>query len=138
VDSRFTTGTYFSAGGHLALIVWLLTGWGLSHEPLPFEVTEVSVVSGEEYAAIVAATTPNPSTELDAAPEPPAPEETPAIPEQDTPPEIAPAPDEAPTPPEAVAAPPPPPPPPNPPPPPTSPMRPPISHCRTPRHRRPR
>ena len=93
-------GGYISAVGHAALIIWLLAGWGLSHDPLPFEVTEVSVVSGEEYEAIVAARTPNPFVdapitpalpEAEAAPDapPPAEEATPAQPQ----PEAAPAPE---------------------------------------------
>ncbi len=72
-----TPGTYISAVGHVALIGWLLLGWGFQAEPLPFEVTQVSVVSGEEYAALVAATSPNPNT---------AEPQTPVVPEEDTPP----------------------------------------------------
>ena len=104
--SRFTTGTYISAVGHTGLIVWLLAGWGLSHEPLPFEVTEVSVISGEEYAAIVAATTPDPATELDAAPVAPAVDETPPPPTEETPPDVT-QPDAAPEAPPEEAPPPP-------------------------------
>lgn len=112
-------GGYISAVGHAALIIWLLAGWGLSHDPLPFEVTEVSVVSGEEYEAIVAARTPNPFVdapitpalpEAEAAPDAPPPTEVvaPAQPQ----PEAAPAPEPeaameepqpAPEPPAAVA-----------------------------------
>jgi hypothetical protein len=107
---RFTFGTWVSAAGHLGLVVWLLAGWGLQQEPLDFEVTEVSVVSGEEYAAIVAASTPQPapepSTELDAPPLPPEVDEPPPVEEQVTE-QPPPAPEPAPEPP-AVEAPPPP------------------------------
>ncbi len=100
-----STGGYISAVGHAALIIWLLAGWGLSHDPLPFEVTEVSVVSGEEYEAIVAARTPNPVAdapitpalpEAEAAPDTPTPVEevTPAQPQIEV--AEAPAPDAAP------------------------------------------
>ncbi len=104
--SRFSTGTTISAIGHVGLIVWLLAGWGLTSDPLPFEVTEVSVVSGEEYAAIVAATTPDPATELDAAPVAPAVDETPPAPTEDAPPEVT-QPDAAPEAPPEEAPPPP-------------------------------
>jgi hypothetical protein len=112
-------GGYISAVGHAALIIWLLAGWGLSHDPLPFEVTEVSVVSGEEYEAIVAARTPNPVADAPitpALPEPDATPETPTPTEEAAPtqpqPEAAPAPEPdsapeevqpAPEPPAAVA-----------------------------------
>jgi hypothetical protein len=110
VDARFTFGTWVSAGGHLGLVVWLLAGWGMSQEPLDFEVTEVSVVSGEEYAAIVAATTPtpspDPSTEVEALPVPPEVEAPPPVEEQvETPP--PPVPEPAPEPPAEEAPPPP-------------------------------
>ena len=78
VNSRFSIGTYFSGTAHVILIAWLLLGWGLTAEPLPFEVTEVSVVSGEEYDRLVAATTPQPSTEEPVAPDAPAAEDAPA------------------------------------------------------------
>lgn len=112
-------GGYISAVGHAALIIWLLAGWGLSHDPLPFEVTEVSVVSGEEYEAIVAARTPNPVVdapitpalpEAEAAPDAPTPTEEVALaqpqPEAAPVPEPEAAPEEpqpAPGPPAAVA-----------------------------------
>ncbi len=106
---EFTTGTYVSAVGHAGLIGWLLLGWGLSADPLPFEVTEVSVVSGAEYAALVAATSPSAATDQPGAPAAPATEEPvvpvtpedPVVPQEaETPP--APPAEEAP-PPEAPA-----------------------------------
>ena len=75
-----TTGTYISGAAHVGLIAWLLAGWGLSAEPLPFEVSEVSVVSGEEYAQLVAARTPQPSTAEPEAPVVPVFEEAPTRP----------------------------------------------------------
>lgn len=105
----FSTGTTVSAVGHVVLIVWLLTGWGLTHEPLPFDVTEVTVVSGEEYAQLVAATTPQPATEIGVAPQAPAPNAAPLAPEippAETPP---PAPEPQPDAPAAEAPPPAPP-----------------------------
>ncbi len=78
-----TPGTYVSAGGHLLLVVWLIAGWGMSSEPLPFEVSEVSVVSSEEYAAIVEATTPNPADTPPDAPDTPVAEAAPETPVQD-------------------------------------------------------
>ena len=77
---RMSFGTTLSVVGHVVLIGWLLLGWGLTHDPVPFDVTEVSVVSGEEYAALVAATTPQADTNQPAAPEVPvAPEVPPAV-----------------------------------------------------------
>ncbi len=75
IKAEFTTGTYVSAVGHAGLIGWLLLGWGLSSDPLPFEVTQVSVVSGAEYAALVEATTPAATTDQPTAPSAPAVEE---------------------------------------------------------------
>jgi len=63
-----TPGTIVSGIGHVGLVVWLIAGWGFDADPLPFEVSEVSVVSGEEYARIVAATTPQPGTAEPTAP----------------------------------------------------------------------
>ena len=48
------TGQIISGAGHLALIGWVLFGGAFNTEPLPFEVTEVTAVSGEEYAALIA------------------------------------------------------------------------------------
>ena len=80
---RYSAGTYVSAAGHTALLFWLLFGWGLNNEPMDFDITEVSVVSGAEYDAIVAASTPQATTEEPAPMAPPVvddtlPEPTPA------------------------------------------------------------
>lgn len=101
-------GTYISGTGHAALIVWLIAGWGMHAEPLDFEVTEVSVVSGEAFEAMMRAGQPDaPAAEI-VAPTPPEIEEapTPPAPVEETPPEpvAPPAPVEEPvaeTPPEA-------------------------------------
>lgn len=89
-----STGGYISGIGHAGLLLWLVMGWGFDAEPLDFEIAPVSVVSGEEYAALVAATSPQPQTEQPPAPETPVVEETPPAPEtpQETPAEPAPPP----------------------------------------------
>ena len=59
------TGHYISGAGHLALIGWALFGGLFRPEPMPFEMTEVSVVSGAEYEALVAAErSPQSATEV--------------------------------------------------------------------------
>ncbi|SEN37701.1 Cell division and transport-associated protein TolA [Loktanella fryxellensis] len=93
---QWTPGGYVSSGGHVFLLVWLIAGWGFDAEPLPFEVSDVSVVSSEEYAAIVEATTPDPSETPPDAPEVPVAEKAPDVPVQQ---EAA----AVPTPPEAAA-----------------------------------
>lgn len=108
----WTPGTTISAVGHVGLIGWLLLGWGLNSEPLPFEVTQVSVVSGEEYAALVAATSPDPDSFDPARPvvptedaPPAAPEDAPPAPVLDTPDPVTPPAEDLP-PPEAPPLPP--------------------------------
>ncbi len=108
-------GVYISAIGHTGLIGWLILGWGLSSDPLPFDVADVSVVSTEEYAALVAATTPQPGVADPPAPATPEIEDAPSTPEPESAapevsqPEQAEAPDdetpppEPPTPPEPPA-----------------------------------
>ena len=107
---RLTAGTYVSGGAHVGLLAWLLSGWGLSQEPLPFETVDVSVVSSAEYAALVNRGNPNiepvepislAAPEIESAPEvtpeqPVAqatPEARPTVPEDEVPPEaLAPVP----------------------------------------------
>ena len=48
------TGQVISGVGHLGLIGLALFGGAFQSEPLPFEVTEVTSVSTEEYAALIA------------------------------------------------------------------------------------
>ena len=73
------TGHYISGGGHLALIGWVLFGGVFRPDPPPFEMTEVSVISGAEYEALMAAQQP-PDTEVEVA-QPAAPDITPEAPE---------------------------------------------------------
>ena len=79
-------GTYISGIGHVGLVGWLILGWGFNAEPLPFEVSEVSVVSSEEFAAIVAVTTPQPDVAEPTAPVVPVIDDTPPPATLDTPP----------------------------------------------------
>lgn len=111
-------GTYVSGAGHVVLLIWLLAGWGLDNEPLDFKITEVTVVSGESFEALVRATSPQPTTDVPQTPVTPQVEEAPAVeapipepapepvqpqateaPAQEAPP---PTPPEAPTPPAEV------------------------------------
>lgn len=109
------TGHYISGAGHLALIGWALFGGMFMPEDLPSPVTEVSMISPEEFAALtqgveapIAAPeivepeapavdpegdpTP-PSPEPEAQPEPaPQPAETPPPDAPDAPPEVLPDP----------------------------------------------
>lgn len=102
------TGQYISGAGHLGLIGWLLLGGLFAHEPEPFEMTEVSVISGADFDAMIAAqqspqsvtevaqpAAPEPSTdqpELNSTPdqviEQPAPLQV-ETPPEDVPPEVA-------------------------------------------------
>lgn len=100
-----TPGTIVSGIGHTGLVIWLIAGWGFDAEPLPFEVSEVSVVSGEEYERIIAATTPQPGTADPTAPPVPDVEEAPAAeaatdaaPEQPQPDVVAPPVEDSPVP----------------------------------------
>ncbi|WP_298843145.1 energy transducer TonB [uncultured Roseobacter sp.] len=73
------TGHYISGAGHLVLLGWLAFGDVFAAEPLPFEMTEVAVISGAEYAALLAANVP-PQSVTDVA-QPSSPEITPDAPE---------------------------------------------------------
>ncbi|RYH01154.1 hypothetical protein EU805_15360 [Salipiger sp. IMCC34102] len=75
---QWTPGSTVSAVGHTALVVWLIAGWGFASDPLPFEVSDVSIVTSEEYSALVSRTTPDPA---DAAPEAPVTPQVDASPE---------------------------------------------------------
>ena len=72
-------GHYVSGAGHLALIGWLLLGHIFTSEPPPFEMTEVSVISGADYEALVAAQQ-SPESATDVA-QPAAPEVSPDQPD---------------------------------------------------------
>ncbi|ARE39799.1 TolA protein [Rhodovulum sp. P5] len=100
------TGTYISGGMHLLLIAWvLLAGLFAAPPPKPMQVTDVTILSGEEFAALMApaaAPRAEQAVDLPQAPEEPtatrpvpAPEvrpERPTLPERQTPvdPDIAP------------------------------------------------
>lgn len=67
------TGQIISGVGHLALIGWALIGGVFRSDPLPFEVTEVTAISTEDYAALLARdSAPEAVASVD-TPEPPAP-----------------------------------------------------------------
>lgn len=105
-----TPGTIISGVGHVALIGWLIVGWGLSSEPLEIQTMDVSLVSGEDFDAARARTTPDPGDADPTAPVPPVINETPPPPPaQEEPTEQAPPPE--PVEPPVSEAPPPPPPP---------------------------
>lgn len=102
-------GAYISALAHTGLLAWLFLGWGLTHDPLDFEVVEVNVVTGEEFEALARATSPNPVTEVPDTPVQPVVEDLPpeapiediapaipAIPEQSDAPDTEAPPPEAP------------------------------------------
>ncbi|MDW4499506.1 energy transducer TonB [Sulfitobacter sp. D35] len=107
-------GHYISGAGHLALLGWALFGNVFAAEPLPFEMTDVSIISGEEYAALVAGQrAPDSTTDVE---QPSAPEQTEDAPEVDSapdpetvlrPPQRTDAPEPAETPPEQLPEPPP-------------------------------
>lgn len=92
-------GHYISGTAHVALLGWLAFGSGFAAEPLPLEATEVSVISGEEFAALMAAQQ-SPQSLVDVA-QPSSPEVTPDAPNIDAQSENAPSlttPDSAPAP----------------------------------------
>ena len=78
-----SAGTYISGAGHTVLVVWLVAGWGFQADPLPVEVSEISVVTGEEFAALVAAATPDPGEAAPDAPVAPITEAMPDAPSQE-------------------------------------------------------
>ena len=46
------TGQIISGAGHLVLIGWAVFGGAFKSDPLPFEVTEVTAISAEDFAAL--------------------------------------------------------------------------------------
>ncbi len=89
-----SVGTYISGAGHAGLVVWMVVGWGMDAEPLPFEVTEVSVVSGEEFAALTQGVQPDqPVGSVPELEQPVIEEPEPPAPVVETPPEVAPPPE---------------------------------------------
>ncbi|WP_386628120.1 energy transducer TonB [Sulfitobacter geojensis] len=95
------TGQYISGAGHLGLIAWLLLGGLFADKPEPFEMTEVSVISGADFEAMMAAQqAPQSTTEVA---QPATPEASTDVPEVSTAPDTAieqPAPVQVETPPE--------------------------------------
>ncbi len=96
---RMNTGQIISGIAHLGLIAWVIQGGAFRSEPLPYEVVEVTAISAEDYAALVAPESAPEATAVVDTPEPPSP---------GAPPELDPRVDEAPamTRPEAAQAPP--------------------------------
>ncbi|WP_106745611.1 energy transducer TonB [Yoonia maritima] len=104
-----TPGTYISATGHIVLIGWLVLGWGFDTEPLKFDAMDVSVISGEEFEQMVAASTPEPGSAEPTAPALPVIDDTPPPPPvEEQPAETAPPPDPVDQPVEELPPPPPP------------------------------
>jgi hypothetical protein len=91
-DKMQTPGMYISAVGHLGLIGWLLLGWGMQSQPLPMQIMDVSVMSGEEFEQMMAARTPVPGDAPPTAPVQPQIDLAPPPPAVETPPEPAPLP----------------------------------------------
>ncbi|MDQ2091121.1 cell envelope integrity protein TolA [Marimonas arenosa] len=83
------TGQVISGLGHIGLIGWMLFGGNFRSEPLPFDVTDVTVISEAEFEAMLAGNNA-PDTVTDVA--------VPAAPEPEVPPApaVAPAQDPAP------------------------------------------
>ncbi|PIE13442.1 MAG: energy transducer TonB [Rhodobacterales bacterium] len=67
------TGQYISGAGHIGLIGWLLFGGSFAADPLPFEVTDVTVISTADYEAMLAGELPPATASGLAPPSPPAP-----------------------------------------------------------------
>ncbi|WP_366942600.1 energy transducer TonB [uncultured Tateyamaria sp.] len=78
------TGQVISGIGHAGLIGWVLFGGAFQAEPLPFEATDVSVISSEAFEALLT-TGPQPDTATDVA--------LPVAPEVDPDPVATPTPD---------------------------------------------
>ncbi|MEX0366815.1 MAG: energy transducer TonB [Ruegeria sp.] len=59
------TGQVISGIGHAGLIGWMLFGGSFQSEPLPFEVTEVSVISSDAFEALLpSGPVPDPSVDV--------------------------------------------------------------------------
>ena len=53
--TAMNTGQIISGAGHTVLIGWLLFGGAFNTDPIPFEVTQVTAISTEEFEALMAA-----------------------------------------------------------------------------------
>jgi hypothetical protein len=82
-------GTTLSGTGHAVFLAWMVVGWGLSSDPPPFEVMDVSVVSGADFAAMTQGVQPDLPPSEPAAIEQPVVDATPPAPVEETPPEVA-------------------------------------------------
>jgi hypothetical protein len=103
-----SAGLYISGAGHAALIVWLLAGWGLESRPFDMQMTEVSVISEDDFEDMMRAGEPDaPNEEVVAPTQPEIETQEPLAPDEDTAPQVSepPAPVETPDP-EAPPAPP--------------------------------
>jgi len=85
------TGQIISGAGHLALIGWALFGGVFRSDPPPFEVVEATVISTEEYAALIARQSAPEAVAAVDTPEPPAAGDAPPVltSETDTAPQTA-------------------------------------------------
>lgn len=81
-------GQVISAAGHATLIGWMVLGGIFRTEALPIEATEVSVISGEAFAALMAAqNAPNSVTEVAQPAQPDVATEAVDVPQPETTPE---------------------------------------------------
>ena len=90
-------GHYISGAAHTGFILWVLFGGAFRPEPIPFEVTDVAVISEQEFLALSAtASAPEISDTVAAlsAPNDPEPEQTPqaTAPDPDVAPVVKPQP----------------------------------------------
>ena len=98
-----SVGTYISGGAHVGLVVWMVVGWGTDADPLPMEVTEVTMVSGDDFAALTQGIQPDlPPGGIE---EPEQPQIDEPDPEPPTPTPIEETPPEVPTPPAPIETP---------------------------------
>lgn len=81
-------GTYFSGTAHAGLLVWMVAGWGMQVEPLPFEIANVSMVSGADFAAMTQGVQPDQPSGQPAEIEQPVLDAAPAAPNVEIPPEV--------------------------------------------------
>jgi hypothetical protein len=65
------TGQIISGAGHIGLIFWILFGGLFSPEPMIVETTDVSMITGEEYAALMAQEQAPDAVAMVETPEPP-------------------------------------------------------------------
>ncbi|WP_138933179.1 energy transducer TonB [Roseovarius arcticus] len=74
------TGQIISGAGHLGLIAWILFGGAFPSKPLDFDVTKVTAVSSEEYAAIIArSNSPEQTSEVSPPAAPDVPQDSPDL-----------------------------------------------------------